>query len=154
MIVTKLFRCIVQSNELYFFFLRAPSIVCVFFCCSCAVRSLQNAGGTYSCVALSPSVGCYAGGRFRSNVPIRVVQPATHANNSIDLTTLDNSHPGIKQEGQDRKRKRQAALPSITMSYEVKEGAWQGKMRVTICWRELLYKDDTGGQWVRANLMF
>ena len=135
-------------------FLRAPSILCVYFCCSCAVRSLQNAGGMYSCVALSPSVGCYAGGRFRSNVPIRVVQPATHANNSIDLTTLDNSHPGIKQEGQDRKRKRQAALPSITMSYEVKEGAWEGKMRVTICWRELLYADDTGGQWVRANLIF
>ena len=135
-------------------FLRSPSIVCAVHSCSSAVRSLQNAGGIYSCVALSPSVGSYAGGRFRSNVPIRVVQPATYANNSIDLTTLDNSHPGIKQEGQDRKRKRQAALPSITMSYEVKEGAWHGKMRVTICWQELLYEDDTGGQWVRANLIF
>jgi hypothetical protein len=33
------------------------------------VTSLQRAGGTCGLVALSPSVGPYAGGRFTSNVP-------------------------------------------------------------------------------------
>jgi hypothetical protein len=27
-------------------------------------------------------------------------------------------------------------------------------MRVTVCWRELLYDDDTGGQWGNDNLFF
>jgi hypothetical protein len=119
-----------------------------------AVSSLQKAGGIYSLVALSPSVGAYASGRFRSNVPMRVVQPTTQTNNSVELETSDHCQPGIKLEAERRKRKRQAVLPCLTMSYEVIVGAWEGKMRVSVCWRELLYDDDTGGRWVYDNLMF
>ena len=119
-----------------------------------AVSSLQKAGGIYSLVALSPSVGAYASGSFRSNVPMRVVQPTTEMNNRIDLETLDVCEPGLKQEAEHRKRKRQGVLPCLTMSYEVILGAWEGKMRVTVCWRELLYDDDTGGRWVYDNLIF
>jgi hypothetical protein len=119
-----------------------------------AVSSLQKAGGIYSLVALSPSVGAYASGRFRSNVPLRVVQPTTQTNNSVDLDTSDHCQPGIKLEAERRKRKRQAVLPCLTMSYEVIVGAWEGKMRVSVCWRELLYDDDTGGRWVYDNLIF
>jgi hypothetical protein len=119
-----------------------------------AVSSLQKAGGIYSLVALSPSVGAYASGRFRSNVPMRVVQPTTQTNNSVELETSDHCQPGIKLEAERCKRKRQAVLPCLTMSYEVIVGAWEGKMRVSVCWRELLYDDDTGGRWVYDNLMF
>ena len=119
-----------------------------------AVSSLQKAGGIYSLVALSPSVGAYASGRFRSNVPMRVVQPTTQTNNSVELETSDHCQPGIKLEAERRKRKRQAVLPCLTMSYEVIVGAWEGKMRVSVCWRELLYDDDTGGRWVYDNLIF
>jgi len=119
-----------------------------------AVSSLQKAGGIYSLVALSPSVGAYASGTFRSNVPMRVVQPTTQTNNSVELETSDHCQPGIKLEAERRKRKRQAVLPCLTMSYEVIVGAWEGKMRVSVCWRELLYDDDTGGRWVYDNLMF
>ena len=119
-----------------------------------AVSSLQKAGGIYSLVALSPSVGAYASGRFRSNVPMRVVQPTTQTNNSVELETSDHCQPGIKLEAERRKRKRQAVLPCLTMSYEVIVGAWEGKMRVSVCWRELLYDDDTGGRWVYDKLMF
>jgi hypothetical protein len=119
-----------------------------------AVASLQRAGGIYGLVALSRSVGTYAGGRFTSNVPIRVVQPATHPNNSLNLKTEDNSNPIIKQEGETRRRQRQASRPAVTTSYQAEVGAWQGILRVTVCWRELIYTDDTGGAWVKANLMF
>ena len=118
------------------------------------MSSLQKAGGIYSLVALSPSVGAYASGRFRSKVPMRVVQPTTQTNNSVELETSDHCQPGIKLEAERRKRKRQAVLPCLTMSYEVIVGAWEGKMRVSVCWRELLYDDDTGGRWVYDNLMF
>ncbi len=118
------------------------------------MNSVQRAGGIFSLVALSPSVGTYAGGRFTGNVPIRVVQPTTHTNNSIDLQTKEHDQLGMKQEGQSCKRKRQAALPCLTMSYEVKVGAWKGKMRVTVCWRELLYDDSKGVNWVHENLIF
>ncbi len=97
------------------------------------MSSLQKAGGVYSLVALSPSVGAYASSRFRSNVPMRVVQPTTQTNNSIDLETSDLCEPGLKLEAERRKRKRQAVLPCLTMSYEVILGAWEGKMRVTVC---------------------
>jgi hypothetical protein len=119
-----------------------------------AVTSLQHAGGIYGLVALSPSVGVYAGGRFTSNVPIRVVQPATHPNNSLDFKTENNSHPGIKEEGQNRRRRRQASIPAVTTSYQAEVGAWHGTLRVTVCWRELLYTDDTGAEWVKSNLLF
>ena len=67
---------------------------------------MQNAGGIYGLVALSPSVGCYEGGRFASHVPIRVVQPAAVA--------VDNHNAGVKLEhGTCTKRKRQATLPLI-----------------------------------------
>ncbi len=72
-----------------------------------AVASLQKAGGTYSLVALSPNVGLYEGGRFSSNVPMRVIQPLTHPNNSIDMKTEAPRYPIIKQEGHERKRRRQ-----------------------------------------------
>jgi hypothetical protein len=119
-----------------------------------AVTSLQHAGGIYGLVALSPSVGVYAGGRFTSNVSIRVVQPTTHPNNSLDLKTENNSHPGIKEEGQNRRRRRQASIPAVTTSYQAEVGAWHGTLRVTVCWRELLYTDDTGAEWVKSNLLF
>ena len=119
-----------------------------------AVTSLQRAGGMYGLLALSPSVGVYAGGRFMSDVPIRVVQPATHPNNSLDLKIEDNSHPGIKQEGQSRRWLRQASIPAVTTSYQVEVEAWHGTLRVTVCWRELLYTDDTGAEWVKSNLLF
>ncbi len=99
----------------------------------------QSAGGIYGLVALSPSVGTYAGGRFTSHVPIRVVQPATHPNNSLNLKTEDNRNPIIKQEGELRRRQRQASIPAVTTSYRADVGAWQGSLRVTVCWRELLY---------------
>ena len=108
---------------------------------------MQNAGGIYGLVALSPSVGCYEGGRFASHVPIRVVQPAAVA--------VDNHNAGVKLEhGTCTKRKRQATLPSLCMSYEVQQGSWHGTMRVTVCWREVLYKDTAGGEWVQENLVF
>ncbi len=118
------------------------------------VTSLQRAGGIYGLVALSPSVGTYAGGRFTSHVPIRVVQPATHPNNSLNLKTEDNRNPFIKQEGESRRRQRQASIPAVTTSYQAEVGAWQGSLRVTVCWRELLYSDDRGGAWVNSNLLF
>ncbi len=92
------------------------------------MTSLQRAGGIYGLVALSPVVWVYAGGRFTSNLPIRVVQPATHPNNSLDLKTEDNSHPGLKQEGQSlrRLRLRQASIPAVTISYQAEVGAWHG----------------------------
>ena len=103
------------------------------------MNSLQGAGGIYGMVALSPSVGVYPGsGRFTSHVPIRVVQPNTHPNHSLDLATQDNVF--LKEEGQQRKRQRQATIPPVAMSFEVLNGKWQGKMRVTVCWRELIYK--------------
>jgi hypothetical protein len=108
---------------------------------------LQNAGGIYGLVALSPSVGCYEGGRFARHVPIRVVQPA--------LVADDNHNAGVKVEfGSCNKRKRQATLPSLCMSYEVLVGAWHGTMRVTVCWREVLFNDTVGGTWVQENLLF
>jgi hypothetical protein len=119
-----------------------------------AVSSLQKASGICSLVALSPSVGAYASGRFRSNVPMRVVQPTTQTNNSVDLETSDLCESGLKLAAERRKRKTQTDLPCLTMSYEVIVGAWEGKMRVTVCWRELLYDDDTGGRWVYDNLIF
>jgi hypothetical protein len=64
-----------------------------------AASSLQKAGGIYSLVALSPSVGAYASGRFRSNVPMRVVQPTTQTNNSVDLETPDHCQPTWDQAG-------------------------------------------------------
>ncbi len=79
------------------------------------MTSLQNAGGIYSLVAMSPSVGAYACGRFRSNVPMRVVQPTTQTNNSIDIHTAEQSNFGIKQEVDSRKRKRQSVLPCLTI---------------------------------------
>ncbi len=118
------------------------------------MTSLQRASGIYGLVALSPSVGVNAGGRFTSNVLIGVVQPATHPNNCLDLKTKDNSHPGIKQEGQSRRRLRQAYIPAVTTSYQAKVGAWHGTLRVTVSWRELLYTDDTGAGWVKSNLLF
>ena len=120
-----------------------------------AVNSLQGAGGIYGMVALSPSVGVYPGsGRFTSHVPIRVVQPNTHPNHSLDLATQDNVF--LQEEGQQRKRQRQAAIPPVAMSFEVLNGKWQGKMRVTVCWRELIYKDqdDVDGNWAQNNLVF
>ena len=119
-----------------------------------AVTSLQSAGGIYGLVSLSPSVGTYAGGRFTSHVPIRVVQPATHPNNSLNLKTEDNRNPIIKQEGELRRRQRQASIPAVTTSYRAEVGAWQGSLRVTVCWRELLYTDDTGAAWVQNNLLY
>lgn len=119
-----------------------------------AVSSLQRAGGIYGLVALSPSVGTYTGGRFTSNVPMRVVQPASVPNNSLNLKTEGNSNPSIKQEGQSRRRQRQGSIPAVTTSYQAEIGAWQGTLRVTVCWRELLYTDDTGGAWVNTNLLF
>lgn len=118
------------------------------------MTSLQRAGGIYGLVALSPSVGVYAGGRFTSNVPMRVVQPGTQPNNSLDLKTEDNCHPAIKEEGQTRRRQRQKSLPAVTTSYQVEVGAWHGTLRVTVCWRELLYTDDTGAAWVQNNLLY
>ncbi len=117
------------------------------------MSSLQKAGGIYSLVALSPSVGTYEGGRFRSNVPMHVIQPATHSNDKIEGHTVDNSL-GIKLEGERRKRKRQAGLPCVRMSYDVVEGASHSKLRVSVCWREVLYDDKPGGEWVKANLLF
>lgn len=114
---------------------------------------MQSAGGIYSLVALSPSVGCYEGGRFRSNVPIRCIQPATESNKRVKQTMFGNCLFGIKEEGEMKKRKRQAALPCVSMSYDVIEAASQGKLRVTICWREVLYDDDAAGEWVKANLI-
>ena len=112
-----------------------------------AIHSLQNAGGIYGLVALSPSVGCYEGGRFASHVPIRVIQPARVAD--------DNHNPGVKLElGCCKKRKRQASLPCLSMSYEEKVGKWHGTMRVTVCWREVLFNDTAGGEWVQENLLF
>ena len=123
-----------------------------------AVNSLQRAGGIYSLVSLSPSVGCYQGGTFSSNVPLRVIQPALHQTtgvpNCTEMPTEENLFYGIKVEEKISLRKRQASLPCVRMSYEVKEGASQRQLRVTVCWREVLYKDDAAGQWVKANLIF
>jgi hypothetical protein len=116
------------------------------------VTSLQRAGGIYSLVALSPSVGVYAGGRFTSNVPMRVVQPGSHPNNSLDVKSEYESHPGIKDECKIRRRRRQTSIPAVTTSYHVEEGSWQGSLRVTVCWRELLYTDDAA--WVKTNLLY
>ena len=91
----------------------------------------------YSLVALSPSVGVYAGGRFTSNVPMRVVQPGSQPNKSLDVKSEDESHPGIKQESQTRRRQRQTSI---------------GSLRVTVCWRELLYTDEAA--WVNNNLLY
>ncbi len=109
-----------------------------------AVASLQGTGGIYGMVAF----------RFTSHVPIRVVQPDTHPNHSPDLATVDNVF--LQDEGQQRKRHRQASIPPVLMSFEVVNGKWQGKMRVTVCWRELIYKDqdDVDGNWAQNNLVF
>jgi hypothetical protein len=94
------------------------------------VNSLQRAGGIYSLDSLSPSVGCYQGGKFSSNVPLKVIQPALHQTrevpNSTDMPMEDILFYGIKEEENISKRKRQASLPCVRMSYEVKEGASQG----------------------------
>ncbi len=66
---------------------------------------------------------------------------------------MDNSL-GMKLEGERRKRKRQAVLPCVRMSYDVVEGAPRGKLRVSVCWREVLYDDQQGGAWVNANVLF
>ncbi len=58
------------------------------------------------------------------------------------------------EEGQERKRCRQAVISAVTTSYEVKVGAWKGLMRVTVCWRELIFNDDSSGRWVQDNLIF
>jgi hypothetical protein len=116
-----------------------------------AVSSLQRAGGIYSLVALSPSVGVYASGRFTSNVPMRIVQLGSQPNNSLDVKSEDESHPGIKQECQICRWRRQTSIPAVTTSYHAEEGAWQGSLRVTVCWRELLYTDETA--WVKNNLL-
>jgi hypothetical protein len=84
---------------------------------------------------------------------MRVIQPATHSNDKKEEQTVDNSL-GIKLEGERRKRKRQAVLPCVRMSYDVVEGASRGKFRVSECWREVLYDDQQGGAWVNANLLF
>jgi hypothetical protein len=120
------------------------------------VSSLQRAGGIYGLVALSPSVGTYCRGRFTSNVPVRVVQPASLPNGSLNLKTEGNSNLSIKQEGESRRRQRQQAssIPAVTTSYQTEIGAWQGTLSVTVCWRELLYTDDTGGAWVNTSLLF
>ncbi len=115
---------------------------------------MQSAGGIYSLVALSPSVDCYEGGRFRSNVPLRSIQPATEPSKRQEQTMFGNCLFGIKEEGEIKKCKRQAALPCVSMSYDVIDAVAQGKLRVTICWRELLYNDDAAGEWVKANLIF
>ncbi len=115
---------------------------------------MQKAGGIYSLIALSPNVGIYEGGRFSSNVPIRVVQPLSHPNNSKDVKTESQSLTYVKEEGQERKRCRQAVIPAVTTSYEVKVGEWKGLMRVTVCWRELIFNDDSSGHWVQDNLIF
>jgi hypothetical protein len=115
---------------------------------------LQNAGGTYGLVALSSSVGCYQGGRFGRNVPVRVVQPTSKLDISTDVQALGKIEPGMKMEVESRKRRRQANLPSVCMSYEVHAGCSHGKMRVTVCWREVLYDDDAGGHWIQENLQF
>ncbi len=70
-----------------------------------------------------------------------------------DRHTVDNSL-GIKLECESRKRKRQAGLPCVRMFYDVLEGASHGKLRVSVCWREVLYDDKPGGAWVNANLLF
>jgi hypothetical protein len=93
-------------------------------------------------------------GRFRSNVPLRVIQPATDTTNCTDMTMADNGLLDIKEEEERSKRKRQAALPCVRMLYEVRDGSSQGKLRVTVCWREVLYDDDAAGLWVKANLIF
>ncbi len=122
------------------------------------MNSVQRAGGKYSLVSLSPSVGCYQGGKFSSNVPLRVIQPALHqtvdGSNCTDMPMEDILFSEIKGEEKLRKRKRQSSLPCVRMSYEVKAGASQGQLRVTVCWREVLYNDDAAGQWVKANLIF
>ncbi len=90
-----------------------------------------------------------------SHVPICVVQPDTHPNHSLDLATVHNVF--LQDEGQQRKRHRQASIPPVLMSFEVVNGKWQGKMRVTVCWRELIYnkdQDDVGGNWAQNNLVF
>jgi hypothetical protein len=84
---------------------------------------------------------------------MRVIQPATHSNDKEEGQTVDNSL-GIKLEGERRKRKRQAVLPFVRMSYDVVEGASRGKLRVSVCWREVLYDDKPGGKWINANLLF
>jgi hypothetical protein len=61
---------------------------------------------------------------------------------------------GIKEEGEIKKRKRQAALPCVSMSYDAIDAASHGQLRVTICWREVLYDDDAAGEWVQVNLIF
>ncbi len=121
--------------------------------CRSAVTSLQNAGGSNGGMYRS-NVGAYAGGMCRSNVPMRVVQSTTLTNNSIDRHTAEPMNFGIKQEVDSRKRKRQSVLPCLTMSYEVVVGAWEGKLRVTVCWRELLYDDDSDDRWVHDNLIY
>jgi hypothetical protein len=154
MMCTRHFSSIAQGNDACIYqLIPVSSFVCVHCECRCAISSLQSAGGIYSLVALSPSVGCYEGGRFGKNVPLRCIQPAPETNNRRHKTKFENCLFGIKEEGDIKKRKRQAALPCISMSYDVIEGAWQGKMRVTICWREVLYDDDAKGQWVKANLI-
>ena len=115
----------------------------------------RQAGHILSYHLVPPTnVGLYAGGRFSSNVPMRVIQPLTHPNNSIDMKSEGQSYPVIKHECHERKRRRQAIVPAVTTSYEVKAGAWNGNMRVTVCWRELLFNDDSGGHWVEDNLIF
>ena len=108
--------------------------------------------GIYRLVALSPSVGVYAGGRFTSNVPMRVVQPGSQPNKSLDVKSENETHPGIKQECQNRRRRRQTSIPAVSTSYHAEVGAWQGSLRVTVCWRELLYTDEAA--WVKKNLLY
>ncbi len=121
------------------------------------MTSLQRAGGVYGLVVLSPSVGTYAGGRFTSNVPIRIVQPATHPNNSLNLKTEDNCNPSIKEEGQSRRRQRQAAIHTSRNDDVSSRGGCMARNFArdhSVCWRELLFSDTTGGEWVKSNLLF
>ncbi len=67
------------------------------------MNSVQKAGGIFSLVTLSPSVGTYACGMFTGNVPIRVVQPTSHTNNSIDLPTATYRRWNMISLGSSRK---------------------------------------------------
>jgi hypothetical protein len=49
---------------------------------------------------------------------------------------------------------RHKSIPAVTTSYQAEVGAWHGTLRVTVCWRELLYTDDTGAEWVKSNVLF
>ncbi len=76
-----------------------------------AVNSLQRAGGIYSLVSLSSSVGVYQGGTFSSNVPLRVIQPALYQTTGVPNCTEMPTEVfyGVKVEEKVSLRKRQAS---------------------------------------------